>query len=152
MTQYPQDPQWQQRQMGQQGPPPSRPPGLPTGVLRLHLQGSQWANLVVPTVRINGHSIPVRYGINDLPVWAGVNDLHVHCQWAWQYGVAEERLEVPAGGVVERHYAMPWMTFLRGSLGPVPQKRPGLGCFVAFFAVPIGLFLLALLVGVFTSR
>ena len=116
------------------------------------MQGSQWANLVVPTVRINGHAIPVKYGTNDLQVWAGVNDLHIHCQWAWQYGVAQERLEVPAGGVVERHYAMPWMTFFRGALGPVPPRRPGLGCFTAMIAVAILSLLVPLVVGVLTSR
>ncbi|MEI2826713.1 MAG: hypothetical protein V9F04_10095 [Dermatophilaceae bacterium] len=144
-----QSPQWQQD--WQPGPP--QPPAHPaaTGWLRLHLQGSQWANLVVPTVRINGHAIPVTYGANDLQVWAGVNDLHIHCQWAWQYGVAQERLEVPAGGVVERHYAMPWMTFFPGSLGHVPQKRRGLGCFVTLFAVPALVILAITVLGALSS-
>jgi hypothetical protein len=140
MTQYP---QW---------PPAPQQPSAPTGMIRLDLQGSQWSNLVVPTVKINGHPVPVRYGLNDLPVWAGVNDLHVHCQWAWQYGVAEERLEVPPGAVVERHYAMPWMTFFKGALGPTKQKRPGLGCFVSVFAVPGVIIVLAVIIGAMNSR
>jgi hypothetical protein len=130
------------------GPPPAAGPPLPPpGYLRLTIQGNVLLSMVTPTVTVDGYRVPVRYGENVIPVVPGPHLVEGFGQWLWRYGQAEQQVTVFQGQVVELWYAAPALTFLKGALGPRPQRIPGLvGLVVGLSA--LALLVVALVVGV----
>jgi hypothetical protein len=101
----------------------------PLGTIRLTIQGSvMTSNLLTPTLRINGHPVPTRYGTQDIPVYPGPNHLDMEAQWMRTYGQAAIDTTVAPGQVVEVWYASPLHQFARGNIGFTKQQRPGMGC------------------------
>ena len=108
---------------------PLVPPAASLGTIRLTIQGSVLtSNALTPTLRINGHPVPTRYGTQDLPVYAGPNHLDMEAQWMRTYGQAALDTTVAPGQVVEVWYASPLHQFARGNMGFTKQPRPGMGC------------------------
>ena len=140
---YGQQPYGQQPQQWQTPGYPGQgmaPANVATGTFRLILQGNAWSgSWISPTVLIDGRPVVVyqKYGVNDYQLPAGRHRIDIHSQWMWQYGKAAAEIDVPAGGGTQLFYAQPLITFFDGSIGPVPQKRKGMGCFVAYL---IGIF------------
>ncbi|HPB73012.1 MAG TPA: hypothetical protein PLX71_08535 [Phycicoccus sp.] len=122
-----------------------------TGIIRLTIQGSAMtSNMIVPTCRINGHSVPTRYGVQDLTVWPGPNHIELQAQWMRTYGQAALDVTVDPGQVVPVFYAAPLHQFTTGNIGFTKQKRGGVGCLVATIAVPLVIALLAVLLALAT--
>jgi hypothetical protein len=120
------------------------------GWIRLTIQGSEMtANVLTPTVRINGWPVPSRYGVQDLAVHPGHNRIEVHAQWLRRYGEAVLDTHVVPGQVVPVWYAPPYHQFTHGSIGHHQQGRRGLGVLLGVLAVlllvPLLLVLLAVL-------
>ncbi len=122
-------------------------PQPPTGTIRLTVQGNVATVGLTPSVRVGGHPIHARFGVQDVPVWAGRVRVEAHTQWMRRYGQAELDVDVPPGAVVPVFYAVPWHQFTRGAMGSTRQKRPGawllpavLGGFVLAVALVVALF------------
>ncbi|WP_350280258.1 hypothetical protein [Kribbella sp. HUAS MG21] len=122
-----QPPQFQSPvQPQQQYQPPQ--PQVPTGMLQLTIQGSALtSNMIPPTVHLNGHPVPVKYGRNDIPVFAGPLHIDVHSQWMLTYGRAALDCTVLPNQAVPVFYASPYHQFTSGSIGHSKVKRKGLG-------------------------
>ncbi len=109
----------------------------PLGTIRLTIQGSvMTSNLLTPTLRINGHPVPTRYGTQDIPVYPGPNHLDMEAQWMRTYGQAAIDTTVAPGQVVEVWYASPLHQFARGNIGFTKQPRPGMGCMCGAARLP----------------
>ena len=122
-------------------------PSQPTGTIRLTIQGSvMTSNMLTPTCRINGHTVPTRYGTQDLTVWAGRNHLDLEAQWMRTYGQAAIDVDVAPGQVVDVYYAAPLHQFTTGNIGLTKQKRPGMGCLIGIVAV-VALFFAVVIAG-----
>lgn len=126
------------------GPAEGQPGQAAQGTIRLTLQGNVMTSGLTPTVHVSGHRVNARFGTMDVPVWAGRNRVDVHTQWMRQYGQASLEVDVPPGGIVPVHYAVPWHQFARGAIGTEKQTRPGLGVFALVMGLVIGLPLLVI--------
>ena len=108
----------------------------PLGTIRLTIQGSvMTSNMLTPTLRINGHPVPTRYGTQDIPVYPGPNHLDMEAQWMRTYGQAAIDTTVAPGQVVEVWYAAPLHQFTRGNIGFNKQPRPGMGCMLVLLGI-----------------
>ncbi|MEH3033373.1 MAG: hypothetical protein PGN07_04870 [Aeromicrobium erythreum] len=112
--------------------------------LRLTLQGNAMtSSLLTPSVTIDGYPLPARYGEQVLPIHPGEHVVAARCQWLWTYGQAEQRIQAAPGQTVDVFYAAPVLTFLPGAMGPVPQKRAGLGALLGCLGALVLVLLLA---------
>lgn len=138
-----------QGQPGPQDPPPQDPPVPqgPMGTVALTIQGSvMTSNMITPSIKINGHQIPTRYGLQQIPVPAGPVHVEGYAQWMRTYGQAALDFTMQAGQTVPVFYAAPMHQFTTGSIGHEQQKRKGVG---AMIAIIIGIVLfVALLFGI----
>lgn len=125
-------------------PPPSQPsqpsqpgqPGPPVGWIDLTIQGSVLtSNMIVPSVKLNGHPMPSRYGHNVYPVPPGPWRIELSAQWLKTYGQASLDVQVAEGQTVPVFYAAPLHQFARGNIGFEKQKRPGMKGMVLTFLV-----------------
>ena len=90
--------------------------------------------MVPPTCTINGHPVPVQYGVQDLTVWAGPNRVQLEAQWLRTYGQAALDVTVAPGQTVPVFYAAPTNQFQTGSIGFEKQARKG----TAALAITVG--------------
>lgn len=126
-------------------PPPTHPPGFGQSQLVLVLRepvGSM--GMISPVVTIDGYPAPARWGPNPFPTTPGRHLVRVSNRYLYEYGAAEQVLDLVPGQSVEVHYSPPLITFVRGRIGLTPQPRPGLAAMIGFF---VGL--LVLVVGLF---
>ncbi|EGD42161.1 hypothetical protein ACWZJV_09945 [Nocardioides sp. WG-D5] len=114
-------------------PVPGQPP---VGWIDLTIQGSHMtSNMIVPTVLLNGHQMPTRYGRNVFPVPPGHWNVDMYTQWTWKFGRASLSFDVAEGQTVPVFYAAPATTFQKGAIGHVKQKKPGVLALVAVLVV-----------------
>lgn len=140
------------------GPVDGQPPAIPIGglapgdgLIRVNIQGNVMVSMIVPTLLIDGHTFPSRYGENAIPVPAGRHQIALHANWMRQYGQAEQLVDVPPGAAVDVFYAAPWHQFTRGSIGFARQSRRGVGCLILMFVPALLILLAALGAGFFTA-
>ena len=108
-------------------PAPQHHAPVPTGVLDLTIQGSEWtSNMIVPTVVVNGHRVVSRYGRQPIVVPAGPVRIEIHGVWMRRYGHAALDVMVRPGEHVPVFYAAPYHQFTSGSIGHVQQQSKGL--------------------------
>ena len=101
-------------------------PGPPVGWIDLTIQGSVLtSNMIVPSVRLNGHPMPSKYGHSVYPVPPGPWRVELAAQWLRTYGQATLDLHVADGQTVPVFYAAPLHQFSSGRIGHEKQKRPG---------------------------
>ena len=117
-------------------PPPSVPPAPAPGCVVLTLQGSvMTSNMIPPAVRINGYSMPAKYGENVYPLAPGSWHIDIHAKWLRTYGEAAIDVQVQSGQTVPVFYAAPLHQFTTGSIGHVKQPRKGAAVFIALMSV-----------------
>jgi hypothetical protein len=125
-------------------PPPTHPPGFGQSQLVLVLRepvGSM--GMISPVVTIDGYPAPARWGPNPFPTTPGRHQVRVSNRYLYEYGAAEQVVDVAPGQSLEVHYSPPLVTFVRGRIGFAPQGRPGLGVLIAILVA-----LLAVVIGV----
>lgn len=138
--------------MQQQPGPGPYPPGLASGHLRVHLQGSVLTSSVItPTLLINNQVVRASYGPNDYLLPAGPYRVSAYTQWMRQYGQAALDVAVQPGQTVEAFYAAPLHQFTTGSMGFTKQSRKGLGLFLGLVAVVLVFILAALGFALFSA-
>ena len=103
--------------------------------------------LMKPTAVINGYTVPLEWGPNVIPAQPGVHQIHISCQWMWKYGKADITVDNRTAPAAPVYYAVPWLTFMRGSIAHTPVKNPGLVGFLLFIGVPLVLVLLCCIGG-----
>ena len=92
---------------------------------------------VSPRSEINGHPVPLQWGVNHIAAPPGVHTVRVYMPWLWRYGKAEitvDNVNAPAPPI---YYAVPYTTFTKGAIGLQPVKNPGLLGFLALIVVPV---------------
>ena len=115
--------------------PPARPPGFGHSQLVVVIREPAGAmGMISPLVTIDGYPAPARFGPNPFPTTPGRHRIRVSSRYLYEYGAAEQDVDLAPGQSVEVHYSPPLMTFVRGRIGLTPQPRPGLGAMVGFFA------------------
>lgn len=125
--------------------PPSSQPGTP-GQLVLNLRkpfDPLSASLITPKATIDGYPAPVRWEQNQFPVTPGQHHLHLSATYLWEYGAADQTVQVAPGQSVEVHYSPPLITFLRGRIGFERQPLRGLAVFWVVVAIPVLLVIVA---------
>jgi hypothetical protein len=113
----------------------------------LTIQGNRMMNSPIsPTVRLNGWQTKLGYGRHLLPVPPGPMRVDIETQWTRVYGHATTEFVTVPGQTVPLFYAAPHHVFADGAIGPVPQKRGGLGVaiLIVSLAVAVPLTLLGL--------
>ncbi len=100
------------------------------------------SNMITPTVRLNGYTVPVRYGENVLPLPPGRWHIDVHARWLREYGQAGLDFDLAAGQTVPVFYAAPMHQFTTGAIGHVKQQRKGMVPFVLVMAFLLTMLLL----------
>ena len=129
-------------------PPPGHPPHYGQGQLVLMIREPVGAmGMVSPLVTIDGYPAPARWGPNAYPVAPGRHSVRVWARYLFDYGAAEQVVDIAPGQSVAVHYSTPMITFVRGRIGFGPQPRPGLAGLVAVLG---GIVLLLVLVIVAT--
>lgn len=106
-------------------PAPNDPPGItvdcsytPTAFILA---------ITKPRILVNGQQVPnTRWGANHIPVGAGNYHVRVVTPWLFDMGPADVTVPVQAGQAVRFYYRAPAIIFMRGAIGPVPQKTPGI--------------------------
>lgn len=94
----------------------------------MHIQGSELtANLIVPTLLLDGRQVPSRYGENAYQLPAGRHRVELYGQWMRRYGQALLDVDLVPGAALDVYYAAPWHQFTTGSIGFVKQPRRGAG-------------------------
>ncbi|MEU1985202.1 hypothetical protein [Nocardia sp. NPDC019395] len=89
--------------------------------------------LTKPKILVNGQQVPnTRWGANHIPVGAGNYHLRVSTPWLIDMGPADVAVPMQPGQAVRYYYRTPAFFFLKGAIGPVPQKTPGM---VAMFVI-----------------
>jgi hypothetical protein len=91
---------------------------------------------VSPKAVINGHPVPLRWGVNHIHATPGVHSIHIYLQWMWKYGKADITIDNTAAPAPPVYYAVPYTTFHRGAIGLQPVKNPGLLGFILMLVVP----------------
>ena len=119
---------------GAQFPPP------PPGMGRLLVDTSYFPlafilGLTGPTIAINGQPRPMRWGQVPIDLPPGQYHLHVHTRYITDLGPAEAVLPVTEGQTTPVFYRAPAVMFVKGALGPVPQKTPGMAATWIIFGV-----------------
>jgi hypothetical protein len=114
-------------------PVPGQPP---VGWIDLTIQGSHMtSNMIVPTVKLNGHQMPTQYGRNVFPVPPGRWNVDMYAQWTWKFGKASLSFDVAEGQTVPVFYAAPLTGFSKGAIGHEKQGKPGILGFVLMMVV-----------------
>jgi hypothetical protein len=101
---------------------------------------------VSPRAEINGHPVPLTWGVNHIPAYPGVHRIQVYMPWLWRYGKADITVDNTAAPAPPVYYAVPFTTFTKGAIGLQPVKNPGLLGFILMLVVPL-LLVLACCVG-----
>ncbi|NNG40501.1 hypothetical protein HJ588_14625 [Flexivirga sp. ID2601S] len=128
----------QPHQPAPQAYPPAGAPGMPSGLIRLTLQGSPLtSNILTPKVQIDGYPVAVSYGVNTIPVPPGPHRVSAHATWIVRYGQASYDVDVAPGQTAEVYYAAPFVQFMKGAMGPTKQRRKGVSVLVALIVVVI---------------
>ena len=122
------------------GPVPNDPPGITVDCSYFPL--AFLLMLTKPKIFVNGQQVPnTQWGPNHIPVGAGHYHLKVHTPWLIEMGPAEVPVALQDGQAVRYYYRTPVMIFLRGAIGPEPQKTPGMVAMYVLYGV-VALFLL----------
>lgn len=132
------------QQYGQPYPPQPRFDG-PTGTLALHLKpvpGLLSKEVTTPKVTIDNFPVPAQWGDNHIPVPAGTRRVHVSTGYLYDYGAAEQTVQITPGQQVALFYATPAAAFIAGSLGTTPQKNRGFGVMIAILVALVALIIL----------
>ncbi|GAA2877250.1 hypothetical protein Acy02nite_62760 [Actinoplanes cyaneus] len=106
--------------------------------------------LFTPVLQIDGKNVPASWGRVTTPVAFGEHHVHVHVPYllAARIGTAETTVMALPGRTAELEYRAPLLAFLRGALGPPPQRYPGMalavvlliGAMVLGFCTCLGIF------------
>jgi len=108
-------------------PPPGLPPTFGRSQLVVTIREPFGAmGMISPLVTIDGYPAPARWGRNAFPTTPGRHSVRVWARYLFEYGAAEQVVDLAPGQSVEVHYSPPMITFVRGRIGFVPQPRPGL--------------------------
>jgi hypothetical protein len=93
--------------------------------------------LFTPVLEIDGRNVPASWGRVTTPVALGEHHVHVHIPYLLpsRLGTAETTVVALPGRTSELEYRAPLLAFLRGALGPPPQRYPGLALTVALLIV-----------------
>ena len=81
--------------------------------------------------------------ISPLVTIPGQHRVRVWARYLFEYGAAEQDVDIAPGQSLEVHYSPPMLTFVRGRIGLGPQGRPGL---VPLLAVLGGVVLIVVLI------
>ncbi|MFI1993900.1 hypothetical protein [Actinoplanes sp. NPDC020271] len=108
--------------------------------------------LFTPVLEIDGKNVPASWGRVTTPVAFGEHHVHVHVPYLLpaRIGAAETTVVALPGQTAELEYRAPLLAFLRGALGPPPQRYPGLAVAVLLLIAAMVVAICACL-GVFTS-
>ncbi|MQY22428.1 hypothetical protein [Nocardia macrotermitis] len=110
---------------GDQFRPEPGPPGIVVDSSYFPLQFL--LALTGPRIRVNGQEVPgARWGATHIPVPAGQYQVEVKTRWLWDYGPGNAVVPVADGQSTKVYYRSPIMWMIRGAIGPVPQKTPGM--------------------------
>jgi hypothetical protein len=122
---------------------PYPPPGQ--GQLVINIRKPVGAmGMIAPLIKIDGYPAPARWELNTFPVTAGRHLVRISSSYLWEYGGAEQLVDIAPGQSVTVHYSPPLVTFLAGRIGFVPQPRPGLLPLILILAVPVLLVILVI--------
>ena len=131
------------------GPPPQQPPGFGQSQLVLNLRKPFGAmGMIAPVVTIDGYPAPAHWGANPFPTTPGQHRVRVASRYLWEYGAAEQPVDLAPGQSVEVHYSGPLLTFIGGRMGFTPQSRPGAVAFGLLLGIPLLVLVLAIVVGI----
>lgn len=84
-------------------------------------------SLVTPKIFVNGQPVPhARWGQTHVPVGPGMYHVRVVTPWLTEMGPAEMQVPVQPGSGSKVYYKPPAVIFLKGAIGPEPQKTPGM--------------------------
>lgn len=75
----------------------------------------------------------------------------VSSRYMWEYGAAEQQVDLAPGQSVEVHYSGPLLTFVGGRMGFTPQARPGVVGFGLVLGIPLLLLLVIIVAAVASS-
>ncbi|WP_157116458.1 hypothetical protein [Nocardia vaccinii] len=101
-----------------------------------------------PRILLNGQEVPgARWGTTHIPVGAGQYHVQVKTKWIWDFGPGDAVVPVADGQSTKVYYRSPVMWMLKGAIGPVPQKTPGVTAMYIIWGVLAVLILLELFVG-----
>ena len=112
------------------GPPPQPPPGFGQSQLVLNLRKPFGAlGMIAPVVTIDGYPAPARWGANPYPTTPGQHRVTAASRYMWEYGAAEQQVDLAPGQSLEVHYSGPLITFIKGrasrrSPGRAPSRSP----------------------------
>ena len=92
-----------------------------------------------PVITLNGHRVHGRWGPQALPLPPGHHHLMVHVPYMLppEIGRAQATVPVEPGRQVHLEYRAPMGAFMKGALGPAPQKWPGLVLAYVFLGLMI---------------
>lgn len=94
---------------------------------------------VSPRAEINGHPVPLNWGVNHIGATPGVHNIHIYLPWLWRYGQAAITVDNRTAPAPPVYYAAPYTTFTKGAIGLAPVKNPGLLAFILIIVVPVAL-------------
>jgi len=129
----------------------SQPHYPSNGQLVAHLRkpfGSM--GMVTPRLTIDGYPAPAQWGPNAYPVAPGRHLVKGSASYMWEFGSAEQVVEINPGQSVEVHYTPPLITFIGGRMGFREQPRRGTVAFWVIIAIPVLIFLVTF-IGIVTS-
>jgi hypothetical protein len=108
--------------------------------------------LFTPVLEIDGRNVPAGWSRVTTPVALGEHHVHVHIPYLMpsRIGAADTTVVALPGRTAELEYRAPLLAFLRGALGPPPQKYPGFVLAVVLLVVAMVLAVCGCL-GIFTS-
>jgi hypothetical protein len=125
-------------------PPPGHPTHYGQGQLVVVIREPMGSmGMISPLVSIDGYPAPARWGPNAYPITPGQHRVRVWARYLFEYGGAEQVVDIAPGQSLEVHYSPPMITFVRGRIGFGPQGRPGLA---GLLLVLGGLVLIAVLI------
>ena len=107
--------------------------------------------MVSPLVTIDGYPAPARWGPNPYPVTPGQHQVRVWARYLFDYGAAEQTVDIAPGQSLDVHYSAPMLTFIRGRIGFVPQPRPGLVPLVVLLGAMVVIVVLIIVAAVVTG-
>jgi hypothetical protein len=106
---------------------------------------------VTPRAEINGHPVPLNWGVNHIPAHPGVHQIHIYMPWMWRYGKADITIDNRAAPAPVIYYACPYTAYLSGAIGLQPVKNPGLLYFLLILVGPLALIALCCVIGSIAS-
>ena len=107
--------------------------------------------MISPLLTIDGYPAPARWGPNAYPTTPGQHQVRVWARYLFEYGAAEQVVDIAPGQSLEVHYSPPLITFIRGRMGFVPQGRPGLVPLVAVLGGVVLILVLIVVAAIFTG-